>query len=158
PRPIGPIGSCLEAEVFGAPEYLRCTNFVSAQPMRDLTGIGRDALEVHQRHKCFETRIGRSRAVGFDAHGCSPGRGRWRQACCGDASSGGWDACGSDNGIPPWPSPAATKLDAMCWPNRARPVACEPSLAVEVPPALWLLTGPRVTVPPSVTVTVWLLM
>jgi hypothetical protein len=44
--------------------------------MPDLFGIGRDALEMQQRHESFETWIGRSRAIGFDAHGCSPGRGR----------------------------------------------------------------------------------
>jgi hypothetical protein len=36
------------------------------------SGIGRNALEMQQRHKGLETRIDRSRAEGFVAHGGSP--------------------------------------------------------------------------------------
>ena len=86
PGPVGPIGTCLEPEIPGAPEHLRCADLVRSEPMRDLSGIGRNALEVQQRHKGFETGIGWSRAVGFGAHWCSPGRRRVR--ACGCASSG----------------------------------------------------------------------
>src|SRR5215471_17255437 len=85
--------------------------------MCDLSGIGRNALEMQQRHEDFETWVGRPRAIGFDAHGCSPGPGRWRQAACGCASCGCWPTEGSANGTAPCPSAAETRLDAMNWPS-----------------------------------------
>ena len=42
-------------------------------------------------------------------------RGSCRVQACGCASSGCWFAAGSAIGVPPWPSPAGTKLDAMNW-------------------------------------------
>src|SRR5215472_13247347 len=36
--------------------------------MPDLSGIGRNALEMQQRHEGFETWVGRYCAVGFEAH------------------------------------------------------------------------------------------
>ena len=60
PRPVGPKGSCLEPEVFGAPEHLRCANLVCSKPMPDLPGFGRNPLEMQQRHEGFEPWIGRS--------------------------------------------------------------------------------------------------
>ena len=43
--------------------------------MPDLSGIGRNAVEMQQRHKCFETGIGRPRSGGFDTHGALQGDG-----------------------------------------------------------------------------------
>src|SRR5262249_28191146 len=54
PRPIGPIGPCLEPEIFGAPEHLRGANLVRSQPMPDLSGIGCNALEMQQRDEGLE--------------------------------------------------------------------------------------------------------
>ena len=88
PRPVGPIGPCLEPQFPGAPEHLRCANLVRSQPVRDLSGIGGNALEMQQRHKGRETRIARSRAVSFGAHGCSPGPGRIRRAAVPAAEAG----------------------------------------------------------------------
>ena len=39
-------------------------------------------------------------------------------------------------GVPLWPSAAVTKLDAICWPSRARPAVCEPSFPIEALPVL----------------------
>ena len=88
PRPVGPVGSCLEPEILGAPEHLRCANLCRSQPMPDLSAISRNALEMQQRHEGFEPRIGWSRAVGFSAHLRSPGL-TSRQAC-GCVSNGCW--------------------------------------------------------------------
>ena len=74
PRPVSPIGLGLESHIPGAPEHFRCANLVRSQPMRDLSGIGRNALEMQQCHEGLETWIDRSPAVRFGAHGCSPGR------------------------------------------------------------------------------------
>jgi len=74
PRPVGPIGPRLEPQILGAAEHLRCANLVGSQPVPDLSGIGRDALEMEQRHEGFETRRGWSRAAVFGAHVGSPGR------------------------------------------------------------------------------------
>ena len=82
PRPVGPVGSCLEPEILGAPEHLRCANLVCSQPMPDLSAISRNTLEMQQRHEGFEPRIGWSRAVGFSAHLRSPGLRRVRRAAC----------------------------------------------------------------------------
>src|SRR5262249_34444909 len=154
PRPVGAVGSGLEPEILGAPEHLRCADLVRSQPVAELPAISCNTLEAQQRHEGFEPRIGWSRAVGCSAHLRSPGL-RHVQAC-GCASNGGWLDGGSAIGVEAWPSPAVTKLDAMCWPSRARPAACEPSLAVEVPPVLLLLTA--ATDWPLTTVTDWPLM
>ncbi len=58
PRPVRPVGAGLEPEILGAPEHLRCANLVSSEPVPDLSGIGRNALEMQQRHEGFEPRIG----------------------------------------------------------------------------------------------------
>jgi hypothetical protein len=73
-QPVGSTGTRLEPEIPGAPEHFRCAHLVGAQPMPDLSGIGGNALEVQQHHEHFETGIGWSRRIGFDAHRCSPGR------------------------------------------------------------------------------------
>ncbi len=57
PRPVGPVGARLEPELLGAPEHLRCADLVGSEPMPDLSAIGRDALEMQQRHEGFEPRI-----------------------------------------------------------------------------------------------------
>jgi hypothetical protein len=43
---------------------------------------------MQQRHQCFETRIDRSRAVGFGAHWRSPGRRRIRRAAASAVAAG----------------------------------------------------------------------
>src|SRR6516165_10014528 len=88
PGPIGSTRSCLEPEVLGAPEYLRCADLVVSQLVPDLSGISRNAMEMQQRHEGFEPRIDGSRAVVLCAHLRSPGR-MLRQAC-GCASTGCW--------------------------------------------------------------------
>ena len=88
PRPVGPVGACLEPEILGAPEHLRYADLVRSQPMPDLSAISRNTLEMQQRHEGFEPRIGWSRAVGCSAHLRSPGRSS-RQAC-GCVSNGCW--------------------------------------------------------------------
>ena len=88
PRPVGPAGARLEPEILGAPEHLRCADLVRSQPMPDLSAIGRDALEMQQRHEGFEPRIGWSvRSVSVLT--CAL-RGDVSRQACGCASSGGW--------------------------------------------------------------------
>ena len=52
------------------------------------SAIGRDALEMQQRHEGFESRIDSKHAVGFSAHHAFS-RAAMRYACCGIASTGG---------------------------------------------------------------------
>src|SRR5262249_61884520 len=156
PRPVGAVGAGLEPKILGAAEHVRCANLVHSQPVPDLSAISCNTLEVQQRHEGFEPRIGWSRAVGCSAHLRPPGR--LRVQACGCASNGGWLDGGSAIGVEGWLSPAMTKLDAMCWPSRARPAACEPSLAVEVPPVLLPFTAATVPDWPLATVTSWPLM
>ena len=79
PRPIGPVGPCLESKTLGAPEHFRNADVGGSKPVTDLIGISRNALEAQQRHEGFEPRIGWSRAVGVSAHWRSPGL----RACLG---------------------------------------------------------------------------
>jgi hypothetical protein len=58
-------------------------------------------------------------------------------ACCGAVSNVGGLGAGSVIKVPPWPSLAMTKLDAMYWPNSVIFETCVPSLTVNVPPVLW---------------------
>ena len=116
----------------------------------DLSGIGRDALEVQQRHEGFEPWIGRSVLSVPVLIGVLQGESR---QACGCASSGCWRG-GSAIGAAPWPSPAGTKLDAMNWPSRAAPAAGELPLAAllrsPAPGCRTLLPGPpsRTSCPP----------
>ena len=87
-RPVGPVGACLEPEVFGAPEHVRCADLVRSQPVPELPGIGRNALETQDRHEGFETRIGWSCAASYRAHLRSPGRRRVRRAAASAAAAG----------------------------------------------------------------------
>ena len=88
PRPVGPVGSCLEPEILGAPEHLRCANFCCSQPVPDLSAISRNALEMQQRHEGFEPRIGGCRAV-VSVLTCAL-RGSMSRHACGCVSNGCW--------------------------------------------------------------------
>ena len=57
PRPVGAVGPCLESESLGAPENLRCADFVGCQPMPDTFAVGGDTLEVQQSHEGIESRV-----------------------------------------------------------------------------------------------------
>src|SRR5947207_2500207 len=56
---------------------------------------------------------------------------------CGCVKNSCWVDGGSEIGVPLEPSPTAAKLDAMNWASRARLAACEPSLTVAAPLALF---------------------
>ena len=135
PRPVGSVGAGFQSEVLGAPEHLRCANLGCSQAVPDLPAISRNALEMQQRHEGFEPRIG---AVGFCAHARSPGDVVFRRAAASATAAVG-STPDQQADIPPCPSPAVTKLDAIAWPSRARAVACAPSAAVAVSPVLLLL-------------------
>ena len=79
--------------------------------MPDLTGIRRNAIETQQGHKGFEPRIGRGHPVDYRAHCRSPGL--VLVQACGCVKTGCWLDAGYSIGVPPWPSPAVTKLEAM---------------------------------------------
>ena len=85
--------------------------------MPDLLAVGRNALQMQQRHERVEPRIGRCRAV--ESVLTCVLRGPTSPQACGCASNGCVVAAGSATGVAPWPSPAVTKLDAMNWPSRA---------------------------------------
>jgi hypothetical protein len=48
----------LDPEILGAPEHLRDANPGHAEPMPDLAGVRRYALETQQHHQSFEAGIG----------------------------------------------------------------------------------------------------
>src|SRR6516225_5577652 len=110
--------------------------------MPDLAGIGRNALEMQQHHEDFETWVGRYRTIGFEAHRCSPGRCRWRQAACGSASCGCWLTAGSATGTAPWLSAVETKLDAMNWPSTLALAAAVGARIGAAPAMTVLFPGP----------------
>ena len=58
----------------------------------------------------------------------------WVNNCC-------WFGGGSVISVPPPPSLAVTKLDAMYWPSRAILAICGPSLALSIPPVLSLFAA-----------------
>ena len=111
--------------------------------MPDLLAISRNTLQMQQRHERLEPRIGWCRVCWLTC--VSPGLDvassvRLRQQrLLGSAVD---QQSASHRGH----RPPSTKLDAMNWPSRARPAACEPSLAVEVPPVLLLFAAATVTV------------
>ena len=61
-----------------------------------------------------------------------------RRYACGCVNNCCWLGGGSVISVPPWPSLAMTKLDAMYWPSSATLWACRPSLTVRLPPVLSL--------------------
>ena len=87
PRPVGPIGPCLEPEIFGAPDHLRCANLVCTQPVPDLSGD-----QPQRRGDAASSRVLRAqdRLVSGCRSRCSLAfsRALLLQAC-GCASSGG---------------------------------------------------------------------
>ena len=106
PRPFGPPGTRLQAEVSRAPDHLRCADLVRAQAVPELPAIGCHILQVQQHQEGLESRVGWSSGVGGGAHRRYSGtRGLAVRRVAARAA-----AAGSRPGRP-----------SACWPGPGRP-------------------------------------
>src|SRR5262249_62405203 len=140
PLPGGQPRSRLEPKLLGAAQHLRNANCPPTEAMADLLGIGANTVETRQHHQRRKAWISRISVTSLCRH---EARNRHRLTrdpflYAGNVNCDCWVSTGLVISVPPWPSLAIEKLDAMCWPSNARLWACRPSLTVRVPPVLSL--------------------